>query len=388
MVSNLQRTPGFTEGRLAAETGLRRRDYLATVKTATGAIVAAHAPTKDAVTAATIVNGRICYPSTLCVTVNQTAGATTGTVQVTIKGIDLFGNAAVEVTPTISIAGTTQFDHIYCAQVFATVLSVDYLVTGLGTTQLSVGVRYDWIRTEDASNHHQYGRNLGIGIPMQLRTRPIGAATANRPRDDLGIPPAPTQAFGTLTLALNPANAETVTIDGVVYTWKTGALTTAYDVKVGADATASGLNLQGAINLTGTAGTDYHASTARHPTAYCQSALAGVLTVRARQFGAEGNFLATTETMAGAGNQWGATTMGQGQGDTGELVGVTWQTWETGGSMVVVPSTNILVGYNESGWAGSIEKLGFVNSAAIGTYATGDTGTVTMSILTREQTQR
>lgn len=376
MAITLQRTAGKVEARLAQSTGLRRHSYVALLATNTAGIVAAFAPTKTTATEATIANGRVNYPSTICITINQTAGVTTGTVQATIRGLDQFGNYAQEVTPTVSCTAV-QFNHIYCAQVFSVVTSITYLVTGLGTTSMSVGQRFDWVRTDDASNKHHAGLNLGIGVPMQLQYVPQGVPTANRKPRDLGIVPEPTRASGTLTLSANPADGETVTIDGVVYTFK-NTLAAAYDVKRGADATESAANLQKALDLSGTAGTNYHASTGRHATVGGLSSAAGVLTVKSRRFGAEGNLIATTETL-GSG-AWANATLTNGRGSCGEIESVMLQVFKSGGNMTQALFGDIALGYTVTGWSGSIEKLSILTSTSVGNMTVSDKGIMTIQI--------
>lgn len=68
-----------------------------------------------------------------------------------------------------------------------------------------------------------------------------------------------------LATSANFANGETVTIGAKVYAFQTTLTDVDGNVLVGADRAASYDNLRGAINLDGTAGTDYAASTVAHP---------------------------------------------------------------------------------------------------------------------------
>ena len=74
-------------------------------------------------------------------------------------------------------------------------------------------------------------------------------------------------ATGTLTVvtAVNVENLDTVEVDDKTYTFTTGTPDTEGQVKVGANATASMVNLMKAINASGTDGTDYKVAAA-HPT--------------------------------------------------------------------------------------------------------------------------
>jgi hypothetical protein len=67
-------------------------------------------------------------------------------------------------------------------------------------------------------------------------------------------------ATGTITLSGVPADNDTVTVAGTVYTFK-NTMTTANHVQIGATAAISAANLLAAINGTGTAGVNYFAGT-------------------------------------------------------------------------------------------------------------------------------
>lgn len=117
-------------------------------------------------------------------------------------------------------------------------------------------------------------------------------------------------ATETLDFAGQPANNDTVTIDGTVYTFKTTLTPTAFEVLRGADATASRDNLVSAINLTGTPGTDYAADTTEHPTVSAAASGAD-LVATAETAGTAGNSIATTESSANL--SWGGATLSGGR---------------------------------------------------------------------------
>lgn len=79
------------------------------------------------------------------------------------------------------------------------------------------------------------------------------------------FPSAGGTKYALLVAAGAPANNNTVTIGSVVYTYKTTLTPAANEVLIGGSALAAFQNLQSAINLTGTIGTDYGAGTTRHP---------------------------------------------------------------------------------------------------------------------------
>lgn len=122
------------------------------------------------------------------------------------------------------------------------------------------------------------------------------------------------RAVGTLTLAANPADGETVVVGGQTYTFETGALDAAGKVKVGADAAASLVNLKAAINLEAGAGTLYDSGTVLNPHVRARATTATTLVVESKVPGAIGNLIATTETLVAGGSQWGAATLASGSG--------------------------------------------------------------------------
>lgn len=124
------------------------------------------------------------------------------------------------------------------------------------------------------------------------------------------------KAFGTLTASGNAVAAETVTIDGRVYTWRAAVTTTANEVLVGASASASLDNLKAAINLDPAgSGTLYGSLTTVHPTVGAGAKTATTLIVYAKTGGTAGNSLTTTEAMTNG--AWGAGTLASGAAATG-----------------------------------------------------------------------
>lgn len=116
-----------------------------------------------------------------------------------------------------------------------------------------------------------------------------------------------TKASGTLTSNnTNVSVDDTVTIASLVYTFKAAPTTVAYQVKIGADADASLLNLIRAINGSGTPGTDYGSLTPENAqVSAATSVTAHAFAVTARS-GIDAA-LATTTTAATL--SWGAATL-------------------------------------------------------------------------------
>lgn len=119
------------------------------------------------------------------------------------------------------------------------------------------------------------------------------------------------RATGTLTSTGNPADTDTVTINGKVYTFQTTLTNVDGNVLIGASAAASLLNLMHAINLSGgVPGTDYAAAMTLHPTIYADYTTATTLVVLAKTGGTGGNALTTTESSTSL--SWGAGTLAGG----------------------------------------------------------------------------
>lgn len=123
-----------------------------------------------------------------------------------------------------------------------------------------------------------------------------------------------TAPTGTITSSGVAVAAETITIGGVVYTWRAAitAASPANEVKIGAAATNSLDNLKDAINgtaLVGAPGSEYSQKTVAHPDVVAGAKNATTLVVASRNTNSNGS-LATTETMTNW--AWGAGTLSAG----------------------------------------------------------------------------
>lgn len=108
------------------------------------------------------------------------------------------------------------------------------------------------------------------------------------------------QARATLTFTGQPADTETVTIGGVVYTFN-ATLGGANSVLIGADVDTSIANLVNAIN--GNAlelGVSHGTGTVAHPTVTAECFIGDTLTAIAKAAGTTGNSIASTTTVTGA----------------------------------------------------------------------------------------
>lgn len=113
---------------------------------------------------------------------------------------------------------------------------------------------------------------------------------------------------GTLTFTGTGAEDDTITIGTVTYTLK-AAPAAAYEVDIGATSADTAANLMRAINLMGTAGTQYGTGTEIHPSVWA-SVSGSVVTVTARILGTVGDTIASTVSSADA--SWGAATLSGG----------------------------------------------------------------------------
>lgn len=94
----------------------------------------------------------------------------------------------------------------------------------------------------------------------------------------------------------NPNDGDTLTIDAITYTFRTSPFV-AYDVLIGANLTATSVNLANAINLEGTG---YAVATLRHPTAFAPDPIvSGHISVYYWQPGTLGNSAPVATASAG-----------------------------------------------------------------------------------------
>jgi hypothetical protein len=133
------------------------------------------------------------------------------------------------------------------------------------------------------------------------------------------IEPVPTllRASDVLTGTANFAGGETVTVgDDVLgaktYTFQAVLTNVDGNVQIGVDLATSLQNLFDAINLTGTAGTQYATDTTPNTTVFAGAVTATTLTVFARAAGFSGNSIGATET--GANASWATPTLTGGVG--------------------------------------------------------------------------
>lgn len=125
------------------------------------------------------------------------------------------------------------------------------------------------------------------------------------------------QATQTLTSnGTAPTTADTVTIGGQVYTFRTAltAATTENEVLIGASAAAALDNLKSAINASAGGGTTYGSNTKANSSVTATTNTDTTQVVRAIDAGTEGNSIATTKSAVTL--SWGAATLASGADGT------------------------------------------------------------------------
>ncbi len=127
-------------------------------------------------------------------------------------------------------------------------------------------------------------------------------------------------ATGVLTLSANASDLETVTIDSKVYTFDDTILDNIDGhVLIGAAATDSIDNLIAAITLGAGSGSTYAAATTLHPTVTAAVGAGDTMGATAKNEGAPGNAIATTETITG---DWDDATLTGGSDDEAYIIKV------------------------------------------------------------------
>ena len=120
-------------------------------------------------------------------------------------------------------------------------------------------------------------------------------------------------AVGTLTSSGTFTDTQTVVVGGKTYTTQTSLTNVDGNVLIGANAAATLQNLYDAINLTGTAGTQYAAAMTANTRVKATAVTTTTLVVQALTPGEVGNLIATTETQTNA--AWGGATLASGAGN-------------------------------------------------------------------------
>ncbi len=107
---------------------------------------------------------RVSFPSTLCAQIIQ-GTPVVATVRLRVSGYDQYGMFQLETTPSVALGAVTN-NFVYLSKVFSSVVKVEFqsTVLDIAADTITLGTRYDWTRTDDGSNEHKHGLNLGVAL--------------------------------------------------------------------------------------------------------------------------------------------------------------------------------------------------------------------------------
>lgn len=167
--------------------------------------------------------------------------------------------------------------------------------------------------------------NVASDMVVAHASAPGAASVVTTPERFLFALGATLKASAILSFTGQPANTETVTIDGKVYTFQTTLTNVGGNVLIGATTNASVANLLSAVTLGAGAGTTYAAATTIHQTVTVTQ-LSDTLVATARSGGKSGNDIAVADTVATA--SWNTATATL-LGGYGSVRTVRWPNQET-----------------------------------------------------------
>lgn len=177
-----------------------------------------------------------------------------------------------------------------------------------------------------------------VGIGKDGGKVPSGSPTPT------GTPVYSVKATGTLTAtATAPANGDTVTIGGKVYTFQTTLTNVNGNVLIGVSAAVALDNLKAAVNLDAGAGTTFATATTIHPTVTATTNTNTTQVFEAKTAGVIGNAITTTEVSTQL--SFGAATL------TGGIDATVAQQWDqlVDASNLYVATTDITT-TSTTGW--------------------------------------
>jgi hypothetical protein len=207
-----------------------------------------------------------------------------------------------------------EFDGDLTLSAFRDFIEGFCFVTGINSNVSQIGIA----SAETTGDSYTLTDDFGVAQADKIEVDTLLWVTGNLSAGNNGLKSVDTDMVGavaateTLTLALNVADTETVTIDTKVYTFQTTLTNVDGNVLIGATASASLDNLIAAITLGVGAGSTYAAVMTEHPTVTAVAGAGDTMDATAKDIGTAGNAIATTETLAGVGNQWGGATLSGG----------------------------------------------------------------------------
>ena len=107
-----------------------------------------------------------------------------------------------------------------------------------------------------------------------------------------------TRASATVTVGTTVSDGDTITIDGITYTWKTALTPSANQVLIGVSAATNLSNLAAAIADSGVRNTNYGTGTTQQTNVFVSALTSSVLTLTAYKGGTAGNSIAISKSAA------------------------------------------------------------------------------------------
>jgi len=311
--------PDVTLGNLVKAinaTGTAGTEYFA------GTLVHPNFVAADVGTNATVITSRIVGDAAATATINALATTET-TSHLTFTGAAITnGVTAVTTDAALLVIGTREYSVVTAlSETTGADAVVDQILYGANEASMLDNLKLAINAGATAGTNYSTGTVVNADVvagtnadTTQLITAIVTGAVGNA----IATTEAMANTAWTSTVLTGGLDAETITIDTTVYTYK-DTTAAAYDVKIGASEAVSLDNLKAAINASGVGdGTDYHTGTLVHPTVIATDNAATTQVIRARTIGTAANSIATTETGATAG--WAAGTMGSGVATTNALI--------------------------------------------------------------------
>lgn len=181
-----------------------------------------------------------------------------------------------------------------------------------GVLPAANGFEYDKPRTitsaEDAADIFGFGSPIHIAARVLYNSK---QSIANILLDVFPIKESDTgKSKGTLTLDVNPTDADTMTVDSKVYTFEATLTNVDGNILIGATKEATQANIVAAFDLSGQPGIQYAAAMTAHPTVDIAAFVADNSILTAKNSGVAGDTIVTTETFTGVTNVFDAATLG------------------------------------------------------------------------------
>jgi hypothetical protein len=288
--------------------------------------------------------------------VGYTTNATTAVIVARLPGASLNALATTETCASAAFGGATLVDGVATTASTVTIGTTVYTqVDVLTETYGATAIANQFLRGAseatmlDALKAAVNGTSVGTLCSTGTTAHASVVATTNADDSQTFVARVPGIVPNTLATTCTMANTAfadttlgggtgasdagiatttaTVTIGDITYTFVTalsetsGAAAIPYQVYYVTSVAVALDNLKSAINGTGTAGTEYSTGTVAHPLVKATTNANDSQVVEAKTAGAQGNAIATTETLAN--HAWGAATLASGTGTNVKIMNST-----------------------------------------------------------------